>query len=155
MTGRPYTKADYLAIKTAFKLDCEDCGSLALVAEYTRVDKTLLSRYGNPNQPEFPPLDVVLDVGALSGGDRTLKEMARLRGYDLTKDERGVAIESPVQHAGTISKEVGEAIVALSDVIRKPTPTNAAKAARELHDVREVVELATDDMHRIQAGDRA
>lgn len=152
MTGRPYTRADYLAIKSAFRRACEDAGPLATIAEFTRVDPALLSRYGNPDRPEFPPVDVMMDVDALSGGDRCLRALAEVRGYELIREERGVAVEDPIQHAGTIGKEFGEAIVALSDVIRKPTPANATRAGRELQDLRDVTELAEADMRRIQAG---
>jgi len=66
-----------------------------------------------------------------------------------------VAIENPLQHAGCIGKEAGEALVAISDVVRKPTPLNAARAERELQDLRDVTDLAEADMRRIRAGEGA
>lgn len=152
MTARPYTRADYLAIKSAFRRACEDAGPLATIAEYTRVDPALLSRYGNPDRPEFPPVDVMMDVDALSGGDRCLRALAEIRGYELVREERGVAIENPIQHAGCVGKEAGEALVAISEVVRKPTPLNAARAERELQDLKDVTDLAEADMRRIRAG---
>lgn len=155
MTGRPYTRADYLAIKSATRRACDDAGPLHEIAACTRADKSQLSRYGNPDQPEFIPLDIAMDLDALSGGDRVLRAWAELRGYELIREEKGVAVENPVQHAGCIGKEAGEVLVAISEVMRKPTPTNAAKAERELQDLKDVTDLAEADMRRIRAGDAA
>ena len=155
MTGRPYTRADYLAIKSATRRACEDAGPLHDIAANTRCDPAQLSRYGNPERPEFIPLDIAMDLDALSGGDRILRAWAELRGYGLVREERGVAIENPLQHAGCIGKEAGEALVAISDVVRKPTPLNAARAERELQDLRDVTDLAEADMRRIRAGEGA
>lgn len=155
MNGRPYTRADYLAIKSATRRACEDAGPLHEIATNTRCDPAQLSRYGNPERPEFIPLDIAMDLDALSGGDRILRAWAEMRGYDLVRDERGVAIENPIQHAGCIGKEAGEALVAISEVVRKPTPFNAARAERELQDLKDVTDLAEADMRRIRAGDAA
>ena len=149
--GRPFTRADYLAIKSATRRACEDAGPLHQIAESTRVDAPILSRYGNPDESVFIPLDVAMDLDALSGGDRLLRAWATLRGYDLTRDDKGVAIECPMQDAAALLKEAGEAVSALADVVKRPTPRTAAQAERELAELGDVVELAEANARRIQA----
>src|SRR5690242_10095752 len=117
MSVRPYRGDQYLALKSAFHRSCEDCGSLASIAEYTRVDPALLSRYGNPDRTEFPPIDVCLDVDALSGGDRLLRAWAELRGYALQRDERGVEVEDMNRHIGEVGRESGQLIAEMCDAI--------------------------------------
>jgi hypothetical protein len=151
-TGRPFTRADYLAIKAATRRACEDVGPLNQVAGYTRVDAPILSRYGNPEESVFIPLDVAMDLDALSGGARILKAYAAAFGYELVhREEKGVAVECPMQHAASIADETGDVLVSLAGVMRKPSPNNAAKAQQEIIEARDVLDLAEADMRRIQA----
>lgn len=157
MTGRPYTRADYLAIKSATRRACEDAGPLHEIAANTRCDPAQLSRYGNPERSEFIPLDIAMDLDALSGGDRILRIWAELRGYELVRDERGVRIEDARHHVSSVLKETGEAVSAIGDVItpKGATPIAAARAERELTDVIDAAERARADMRRIQVGEGA
>src|SRR4051812_37079712 len=102
MTARPYTRADYLAVKSATRRACDDAGPLNSIAVHTRCDAARLSRYGNADGPEFIPLDIAMDLDALSGGDRILRAWAELRGYDLVRDEKGVAVEDARHHVSTL-----------------------------------------------------
>lgn len=154
MNGRPFTRADYLAIKSATRRACEDAGPLHQIADSTRADPASLSRYGNADRPEFIPIDVAMDVDALSGGDRILRAWAEARGYALVREDKGVATESPMHDAAAILREAGEAVSALADVVKRPTPVTAAKAERELADLGDVVDLAEANARRIQAGAR-
>jgi hypothetical protein len=150
---RPYKAEDYLALKSAFHRACEDVGSLSEVAMYTRVSMTLLSAYGNPDRPEYPPMDVMLDVDALSGGDRCLRAIAELRGYKLEREEKGVRCEDLNRHVGAVGKESGELIsamcIAISD--NKITPTEAGRIERDADDLVDNVRLLKADMRRIRA----
>lgn len=150
-TGRPYTRAEYLAIKSAVRRACEDAGPLHSIAEHTRVDPPRLSAYGNPERPEFVPLDVAMDLDAYSGGDRILKAWAALRGYELMRNENGVAVEDTARQLGAVCKEVGEAINAIGDVAARPTPFSAARAEKEISQAKDVLDLAETNMRRIQA----
>lgn len=153
MSVRPYKREHYLAIKSAFHRACEDCGSLASIAEYTRVDPALLSRYGNPERPEFPPVDVMMDVDALSGGDRCLRALAEIRGYTIERDERGIQIEDINRHIGAVGRESGALISEMCNAIsdQKISPNEAKKIEREADDVIDRVRLLKDDMRRIRA----
>lgn len=154
MTARPYTRADYLAIKSAFRRACEDAGPLATIAEYTRVDPALLSRYGNPDRPEFPPVDVMMDIDALSGGDRCLRALAEIRGYELIREERGVKIEDMNRHIGAVGVETGELISEMCNAVadNKVTPREAEAIERRAEDVKNNITLLQNDCRRIRAG---
>lgn len=153
MTGRPYTRADYLALKSAFRRSCEDAGSLIEISHYTRVDPALLSRYGNPERTEFPPVDVMMDVDALSGGDRCLRAWAHLRGYKIEMDEKGVQVEDITRHIGAVGGQSGKLInemctAAADGVI---TPAEAERIEREADDVLDNVRNLQRDCRRIRA----
>jgi|APCry1669192522_1035417.scaffolds.fasta_scaffold00745_6 hypothetical protein len=153
MTGRPYTRADYLALKSAFRRACEDAGPLATIAEYTRVDPALLSRYGNPDRPEFPPVDVMMDVDALSGGDRCLRAWAELRKFTLSREERGVKVEDMTRHIGAVGVEAGELISEMCNAAADGviTPREAEAVERRADDVIDNVTLLKADMRRVRA----
>lgn len=149
---RPFTRADRNAIKTAFRMACEDIGTLAQVADITRVNITRLSNYGNREHSDFPPIDIAMDVDAASGGHRILKAFAAALGCDVVaKDDPRVAVECPMQDAAAIMKEAGEAMSALAEVVKRPCPNNAKQAERELIELGDVVELAEANARRIQA----
>ena len=151
MMTRPFSRADYLAIKTATRRSCEDASPLHQIAEYTRCDQAQLSRYGNAERSEFIPLDIAMDLDTLSGGDRILRAWAKLRGYELIRDEKGIAVEDMRHHAASILKETGEAIQAMGDVVGRSTPAAAAVCERELEDASDAIELAQADCRRIRA----
>lgn len=153
MTGRPYNRADYLAIKSATRRACEDAGPLHEIASCTRSDPSQLSRYGNPEKPEFIPLDVAMDLDALSGGDRLLRAWAELRGYELMRDEKGVAIEDMNRHIGAVGVETGELISEMCNAIADQviTPREAEAIERRAEDVLDNVALLKADMRRIRA----
>ncbi len=153
MTGRPYTRADYLALKSATRRACEDAGPLHEIAANTRSDPSQLSRYGNPEKSEFIPLDVAMDLDALSGGDRLLRAWAELRGYGLIQDEKGVAVEDMNRHIGAVGVETGELISEMCNAIadNQITPREAEAIERRAEDVLDNVNLLKADMRRIRA----
>jgi hypothetical protein len=153
MTGRPYTRADYLAIKSATRRACEDAGPLHEIAANTRADTAQLSRYGNAERSEFIPLDIAMDLDALSGGDRILRAWAELRGYELMRDEKGVAIEDMTRHIGAVGVEAGELISEMCNAIAdsRVTPREAEAIERRADDVIDNVTLLKGDMRRVRA----
>lgn len=154
MTGRPYTRADYLAIKSATRRACEDAGPLHEIAANTRADTAALSRYGNPERGEFIPLDIAMDLDALSGGDRMLRAWAELRGYELVRDEKGIATEDMTRHIGSVGMEAGELISEMCQAAAdgKITPREAEAVERRAEDVIDNVRLLQADMRRVRAG---
>lgn len=157
MTGRPYTRADYLAIKSATRRACEDAGPLHEIATCTRADPSRLSRYGNPEEVEFIPLDVAMDLDALSGGDRILRAWAELRGYELVRDDRGVKVEDTLRHIGNVGRASGNLHATMCEAAAdgKVTPIEAKRIERAATDLDDANEMLSADMRRIQAGERA
>jgi hypothetical protein len=153
MNGRPYRREDYLAIKSATRRACEDAGSLKEIARNTRCDDTALSRYGNPERSEFIPLDIAMDLDALSGGDRILRAWAERRGYELVRDEKGVAVEDMTRHIGAVGIESGELISEMCNAVSdgKVTPREAEAIERRAEDVKDNISLLQDDCRRIRA----
>lgn len=152
-TGRPFTRADYLAIKSATRRACEDAGPLHQIADSTRADPAALSRYGNPERPEFIPLDIAMDLDALSGGDRILKAWAELRGFDLVKNERGVAVECTFRHIANVGRAAGDLQGTMCEAVSdgKVTPLEAARIERAATNLDDATDLLAADMRRIQA----
>lgn len=153
MNGRPYNRADYLGIKSATRRACEDAGPLHEIAACTRSDPSQLSRYGNPEKSEFIPLDVAMDLDALSGGDRILRAWAELRGFELVRDEKGVAVEEMARHIGAVGVETGELISEMCNAISdgNVTPREAEAVERRASDVEDNIALLRADCRRIRA----
>lgn len=151
--GRPFRREDYLAIKSAVRRACEDAGPLHSIAVHTRVDPARLSMYGNPERQEFIPLDVAMDLDALSGGDRILRAWAEARGFDLMRDERGVAVEDMHRHVGAVGKETGELISEMCTAVAdgKVSPVEASRIEAEAEQVIDNVRLLQGDMRRVRA----
>lgn len=153
MNERPYRNADYLALKAATRRATVEAGTLADVAKRTRIDATRISKAGNPNENEFLPLDVAMDLDALAGDDRILRAWAELRGYDLVKDEKGVAIEDMARHVGSVGKESGELISEMCSAVAdgKVTPAEASRIENAAEDVKDNIVRLQDDCRRIRA----
>lgn len=156
MTSRPFQRADYAAIKLATHAACEDAKPLHRFCANTRpnMDPGSMSRYGSLENPSFIPLDVAMDLDAVSGGDRILKAWAKIRGYDLVKDELNVAIESLESHIGSVGKEVGDVISGACEAIaaRRPiTPARAKTLLKEVRESEDAHERLADDLVRIVA----
>lgn len=150
---RPFTRADYNAIKTATQFAIDDVGTLAQVAEHTRVGVTRLSEYANRDHPFFIPLDVAMDLDTLSGGARILKAYAAALGYDLVLNEKGVRVECTLRHIGEVGKASGNLHAAMCDAASdgKITPTEAERIERKATILDDATDLLRGDMRRIRA----
>jgi hypothetical protein len=154
VNSRPYRNEDYLALKAATRRATKEAGTLADVAEHTRIDASRISKAGNPNEHEFLPIDVAMDLDALAGDDRILRAWAEMRGYDLHKIERGVAVENMSRHIGAVGKESGELISEMCEAVAdgKVTPAEALRIEQAAEDVRDNVLRLQADCRRIRAG---
>src|SRR4051812_48865915 len=154
MNGRPYSDADYLALKAATRRATMEAGTLAEVAKRTRLDASRISKAGNPNENEFLPIDVAMDLDALAGDDRILRAWAELRGYDLVRDEKGIAVEDMVRHVGSVGKESGELIAEMCSAVAdgRVTPAEASRIEGAAEDVKDNVLRLQDDCRRIRSG---
>jgi hypothetical protein len=154
--ARPFTRADYLALKAATRRACETAGPLASIAGHTRADATLLSRYGNPELDVFVPIDVALDIDALSGQDNLLRAWAELRGYDLiTRD--APTLDQPdamARHLAPVAKELSDVIGELATA-KVETPAAAARVEKEVAEAADALRDLAADCRRVRAGDRS
>jgi hypothetical protein len=152
--ARLFTAGDYTSLKTAIRLCYADIGALKSIVGYLRVKSTsLLSDYANREKPEFPPLDVAMDLDALSGGDRILKQWAEVRGYRLMREEKGVAIENMMRHVGAIGQAFGALHAATCEALAdgQVTPAEASNIIPLNCSADEALRNNRDDLHRIIA----
>ena len=154
MNGRPYRKEDYLSLKAATRRATMEAGTLADIAERTRIDASRISKAGNPNEAEFLPIDVAMDLDALAGDDRILRAWADMCGYSLHKIECNVAVENMSRHIGAVGKESGELISEMCEAVAdgKVTPAEALRIEQAAEDVRDNVLRLQADCRRIRAG---
>lgn len=153
MNDRPYRNSDYLALKAATRRATTEAGTLADVAKRTRLDASRISKCGNPNESEFLPIDVAMDLDALAGDDRILRAWAELRGFTLIKDEANIAVEDMARHIGAVGKESGELISEMCEAVAdgKVTPAEALRIEEAAEDVRDNVTRLQADCRKIRA----
>lgn len=154
MNDRPYRHADYLSLKAATRRATMEAGKLADLAKRTRIDPSRISKAGNPNEAEFLPIDVAMDLDALAGDDRILRAWAELRGFELVKDERNIAIENMARHIGAVGKESGELISEMCSAVAdgRVSPAEASRIETAAEDVKDNVVRLQEDCRRIRAG---
>lgn len=153
MNSRPYRNEDYLALKAATRRATKEAGKLSDLAERTRIDASRISKCGNPNEHEFLPIDVAMDLDALAGDDRILRAWAELRGFNLIKDENNVHVEDMARHIGAVGKESGELISEMCEAVAdgKVTPVEALRIEEAAEDVRDNITRLQGDCRRIRA----
>lgn len=124
-----------IAFKAAFRRGVTLAGGPVAAARSTRVCASLLSNYGNPERPEFPPIDICFDIDAASGSSIILRAWADLTGFDLVKrDEVADQIRRDVTSlAGDIAKDSGTVVSDALDAVRSGKPSvNTIKAFDEV-----------------------
>lgn len=109
-----------LALKAAFRDLVKAVGGGSRAETLTRVNATLLSKYGAAHESVFAPNDVVSDLEEDCGDPIVTRVLAQLRGYDLIPIGTVVANEEGfIKHAADISRTHGDVasslLVALAD----------------------------------------
>jgi hypothetical protein len=142
---RPLTDAQY-ALKAAVRRAVKLAGGPSAAAAAVRVDAPRLSRYGNPDAPEFAPIDVCCDLDRAAGDHVILRALADIIGCDLVPRETAEdrLARDVIAAAGLVAKDSGEvvnsAIQAVSD--GRLTPAEARRFDEEAGDLEgRVVEL--------------
>lgn len=155
MIARPFKREDYSAIKSATRRALEDAAPLAGIAERTRVDGGRLSRYSNPDHPEFIPVDVAMDLDRLSGANRILRAWAELCGFDLVAREPSAEQERCLlQHIGDLGRATGDLHATMCDAVSdgRVTPREASLIERKSGAVDDANDAVVRDMRAIRAG---
>lgn len=112
--GRYLPRSDYMAIKAATRDLMAECGGVTRCAQVTRSDAGNLSRYGNPQEGQFMPLDVAADLEAECGDPIVTRCLASLSHVGLVDRPRPVRPADHVRAIGDIAREVADVISAQS-----------------------------------------
>ncbi|WP_139839845.1 hypothetical protein [Oceanibacterium hippocampi] len=137
--GRPFGRASYLGLKAAMRRLVRLCGGLESAAMVTRVGKTELGRYQNPNEALFAPADVIADLEADAGEAPVTRALARMAGLCVFQLPPADSDPTFVAHLGATAKECGEAISRTAEAIGECGTITAARIRdMELH--REIAE---------------
>lgn len=136
---KPFTDAQY-SFKAAVRRAVKMCGGPHAAESITRVDAARLSRYGNPDAPEFAPVDVCFDLDKAAGDNVILRAWADLCGFEIVARD----LDAHIAHdltvaAGHVARESGElisaAIEAESDGVVTPNEARAIdEAAADLQE---------------------
>lgn len=138
---KPFTDTQY-AFKAAVRRAIRICGGPHAAALVTRVDAARLSRYGNPDAPEFAPIDVCFDLDKAAGDNVILRAWADMCGFDLTAREVDVnTSQNLTLVAGEVARESGQLISAAIEAgsAGNLTPAKARGLDEEAADVAEKV----------------
>jgi hypothetical protein len=119
-----FTDAQF-AFKAAVRRAVTMCGGPHAAAELVRVDAAGLSRYGNPECPEFAPIDVCFELDRGAGKPVIFSAWADLGQVDQ-------AAQDLVRLAGEAAMDAGELIQTTIAAASDGTTTiNEAKAIDE------------------------
>lgn len=140
---KPFSDAQY-AFKAAVRRAVKMCGGPHAAEAVTRVDAARLSRYGNPDAPEFAPVDVCFDLDKAAGDGVILRAWADLCGFDITPREAdSKAAHDLTVAAGQVARESGELISAAIEA--------QADGAVTPNEARTVDEAAADLQEKVVA----
>jgi hypothetical protein len=144
MSTRNLLGDDHLMLKAAYRTLLKAAGGPVYAAEHiTRTDAARLSRYGNPNEQMFAPMDVIRDLEAHVGEPIVSRVLADLAGFVLVPKKAATRSVDFDQHLATVAREmsdvVGEIVAAKADGTVTP---NEIKSIRT--QVRESQEALAD-----------
>lgn len=109
---KPLTDAQY-ALKAAVRRAVKMAGGPTAAAEIVRVDAARLSRYGNPDTPEFAPIDVCFELDRAAGDEVITRALADLFDAEVVRrDVEAIAPSDLTASAGRIAKAAGDLIAA-------------------------------------------
>ena len=125
---------DYAAIRERTGALVEAAGGCVAAAHDTRVGAPWLSRYGNPHESAFAPVDVIADLEARSGEPVVTRKLAELAGYVLVPVATAGGARDLMRHLSVISKEGGDAVSGLAAALAdgKVDDAEAERVGREL-----------------------
>lgn len=115
---RTLTRSDYLRLKAATRKLISLCGGVEGAAASTRVNKSVLSDYGNPNKDQFAPLDVIADLETVAGKTPVTTLLAEISHHVLA--DVAAADPSPgdaLAIIGGISKETSDVVALLAKAL--------------------------------------
>ncbi|MCV6576291.1 MAG: hypothetical protein OIF58_11200 [Cohaesibacter sp.] len=106
--GRKHEGEVYLRLMGGVRSLIKACFGLEAAAEETRVSFATLSRYQRNSNPEFAPIDVVIDLEKSCGRPIVTQAMARANDCTLVKLPKVEASGDIVSRLGTLHKEMAD-----------------------------------------------
>ncbi|MGV2128103.1 hypothetical protein ACQZ4Q_01410 [Agrobacterium vitis] len=100
--ARFFAENQYLKLKRATELSCDEAGGVNLAQRNTRVNNSSLSRYSKEDEKHealFIPVDIAIDIDRMAKRPLIIETCAELLGYAL------VPLESRIAAAGALSEE--------------------------------------------------
>ncbi|MEH2508665.1 hypothetical protein V1291_000019 [Nitrobacteraceae bacterium AZCC 1564] len=109
---KPLTDAQY-ALKAAVRRAVKKAGGPTAASEVTRVDAARLSRYGNPDCPEFAPIDVCFELDRAAGDEEITRALADLFDSEIIRRDANTAAPGDLNgSAARIAKASGDLVSA-------------------------------------------
>lgn len=126
MNTRNLLGDDHLVLKAAYRSLLKAAGGPTYAAqEITRTDPARLSRYGNPNEQMFAPIDVIRDLEAHVGEPIVSRVMADLVGFVMVPKRAATKSVDFDQHLACIAKELSDLVGGIAQAKADGTITPA------------------------------
>jgi len=147
---RPSSEQERLDLKADWRAQLKLAGGGERFSLITRGEKAVMSKYGAPDDPLFPPIDVVLDLCRDTGSTALLDTLARQLGFRLVAADAADDHDISMTDIATVVTEGAEFVAALSRAAEdgKITPAELGQVDRE-------AEGAVAAVRRVQAMARA
>lgn len=114
--SRLLASADYKALKAATRALIREAGGVESAASVTLSDAPRMSRYSNPNEALFMPIDRVADLERDTGTPLVSVQLARMAGHlliGLPKPPVTAGRMVGAGHLGDLAKQTGDVISGL------------------------------------------
>ena len=139
MSGRQLESHDYGLLKNATRKLVQLAGGLEKAARKTRVQKSALASYYDPDSMFFIPIDVVADLEASSGELPVTQALALSRGLYLqqVKREHDSEADNLPERLGEVASDVGEVFRNVGIALAREgqiTPKLATECRTAIHD---------------------
>lgn len=123
MENRLLLASDVSRLKAVTRRALNHAGTAVEFQHKTRVNNASLSRYGNPDQPEMMPIDIVFEVEREIGHPWVTETLAEMHGYELVAsnarrilpDDQASLIELMPKLAKEQSELMNRVVIALGD----------------------------------------
>jgi hypothetical protein len=111
MNTRNLLGDDHLVLKAAYRDLLKAAGGPVYAAQnITRTDPARLSRYGNPNEQMFAPVDVIRDLEAHVGEPIVTRVLADQAGHVMVPKKAATRSVDFDQHLACIAKELSDLV---------------------------------------------
>lgn len=120
MLARQLPRADYRALKAAFRMLVDEVGGPVAAARITRVSDTMLGNYGDTNRADcFAPIDVVADLEAELGVPIVTAQLADLSQRDVVPRSPPAAPEAEhlARHLGDVSQAMAATVATVGGAV--------------------------------------